>query len=141
MKEKATGFEALKGVGAPLKELIDKKGKSFSGFGELKDLGPGFQTLKSLTDRPDDKGKKPGPPKPIAEIKKEEGFSELKGLGLGFSTLKDLQMSKMVKIIKKMMEKVEKTIKTEKTEKTKKTIKMEKTNQMNKQRKKMIKKQ
>ena len=73
MKEKATGFEALKGVGAPLKELIDKKGKSFSGFGELKDLGPGFQTLKSLTDRPDDKGKKPGPPKPIAEIKKEEG--------------------------------------------------------------------
>lgn len=25
MKEKATGFEALKGVGAPLKELIDKK--------------------------------------------------------------------------------------------------------------------
>ena len=39
MKEKATGFEALKGVGAPLKELIDKKGKSFSGFGELKDLG------------------------------------------------------------------------------------------------------
>lgn len=90
MKEKATGFEALKGVGAPLKELIDKKGKSFSGFGELKDLGPGFQTLKSLTDRPDDKGKKPGPPKPIAEIKKEEGFSELKGLGLGFSTLKDL---------------------------------------------------
>ena len=35
MKEKATGFEALKGVGAPLKELIDKKGKSFSGFGEL----------------------------------------------------------------------------------------------------------
>lgn len=136
MKEKATGFEALKGVGAPLKELIDKKGKSFSGFGELKDLGPGFQTLKSLTDRPDDKGKKPGPPKPIAEIKKEEGFSELKGLGLGFSTLKDLTDEQDGKDHKKMMEKVEKTIKTEKTEKTKKTIKMEKTNQMNKQRKK-----
>lgn len=54
MKENTTGFEALRAAGRPLKELTDKKGSSFS---ELKDLGPGFTTLKSITAKPGDSEK------------------------------------------------------------------------------------